>query len=101
MAAPVKNTCPDINKAIKNVQAALRIAHNGMKRHEKREDDYIDFDDIDTELRNLEGELEDLRNANASLREWGEGLTDELESSANYINELEQKVELLNKNLVI
>lgn len=98
MAAPVKNTCPDIDRAIRSVQAALKIAHSGMSRHEKRSDDWTDFDDIDTELRNLEGELEDLRNANASLREWGEQLTDELETSANYINELEQKLETLKLN---
>lgn len=97
MAAPVKNTCPDINRAIKNVQSAMRIANDAMKRHEKRSDDWDAYDDIDTELRNLEGELEDLRNANAALREWGEELTDELETSANYINELEQKLEKLNQ----
>lgn len=97
MSAPVKHTCPDIDRAIKQVNSAIKSAYDGQKRHEKRTDDWYDYHEIVSDLEGLEGALEDLRSANTFLREWGEGLTDELESSANYINELETKLEQLNQ----
>lgn len=92
MSAPVKHTCPDINKAIKRIRAALRTSENGMKQF-KGEDSYDYFKDIESDLDGLEYELEDLRSDNKSLREWGEGLTNELETAAEEINSLENRLE--------
>ena len=68
-----------------------------MKRHEKRSDDWTDFDDIDTELNNLEGMLEDLRDSNDTLRSWGHDLEDQLQVAAEEIDKLENQ--LLNPSL--
>jgi hypothetical protein len=89
MAAPVKNTCPDIDKVILNINRALSVASEGLKESEKRSNDWYRYRDIEGYLEVLEGELEKLRSANAALREWGESLTSELEEAAATINELE------------
>lgn len=93
MAAPVKNTCPDIDRVIKKIKSALRSAEHGLKLTEKGDGIYDCFDDIQDELMFLEGELEDLRGANDSLRTWGIKLESELEDAAATINELETKLE--------
>jgi hypothetical protein len=92
MSAPVKNTCPDIDKAIKRIKLAVRCADNGRSQF-KGEDAEIYFKDISDEIDGLEGMLEDLRSSNDALRKWGEGLFDEVESLSTYVNELEEKLE--------
>jgi len=96
MAAPVKLTCPDIDKVIKHIKCAIRNADHGRK-HSDAEPHLIKefFDDIICELDDLEGTLEDLRKSNDLLRTWGEELTTEVETAANTINELENKLEKL------
>jgi predicted nuclease with TOPRIM domain len=89
MAAPVKNTCPDIDKIILDIRRAIKIAEEGEKEHDRESADWHRYSDIQYHLSDIEGRLEDLRNANASLREWGESLTSELEEAAATINELE------------
>ena len=88
MSAPVKTTCPDIDKAIRSIRAAIKVAKEGRKQHPEA-DDY--FWDILYNIEDLEGPLEDLRNSNASLRDWGDSLEEELRSSASIIAELENK----------
>lgn len=68
MAAPVKYTCPDIDRAIDYLEDVKRL--------------------IDTSIRYFE----ELRSANQALREWGEGLENELEEAANTINNLEAEL---------
>lgn len=100
MGAPVKNTCPDIDNAIKKIKRALKIASEGRQNYEKGTDWQSDFDAIEDELMCLEGELEDLRSDNSALRDWGHELDEEVEKSATYINELEEKIAKLESNLV-
>lgn len=92
MSAPVKMTCPDIDKIIKSLRSALRTAEHGLKNF-KGEDCGEYFKDIEYDLDGLEWELEDLRKSNASLREWGDDLENQLEIAANEINDLENKLE--------
>lgn len=92
MGAPVKHTCPDIDKVIKRLRSALKTAENGRKNF-KGEDSYVYFKDIEDELDGLEWELEDLRSANKSLREWGEELETEVENVAEEMNKLENQLE--------
>lgn len=101
MAAPVKNTCPDIDKCIKWLNGAIKDAESGMKITDRNSDEHDYFRYIINQIEDIEGILEDLRSANDALRTWGNELTDEIESSANYINELELKIEKLENNLVI
>jgi chromosome segregation ATPase len=101
MSAPVKNTCPDIDSVISRVLKALKLANEGIREHEKRSDDWYRYDEIDTHLSGIDGDLEDLRNANASLREWGEDLDSQLQSAGEEIAKLEEKAqELISKQVV-
>jgi hypothetical protein len=93
MSAPVKNTCPDIDRLIKMLKAIARTAREGMDNTEKYEDNYQRFKDCEWDIDDIIGSLEDLRKANSSLREWGEGLEAELENAAAEINTLENQLE--------
>lgn len=93
MAAPVKHTCPDIDKALKILYSAIKDAEYAIKSTEKGTDQYDWFREILSQIEDVPAMLEELRSANESLRSWGEELTNEIESSANYIDELEQKIE--------
>lgn len=97
MGAPVKNTCPDIDKVINHLKAAIRAAIDGRKAHPEA-DDY--FWDILYNIEDLEGRMEDLRKDNAALRDWGHDLDKELEDAANQINDLENKIEDLKSELI-
>ncbi len=91
MSAPVKHTCPDIDQVIKSIRMALKVTKNAMKQF-KGEESYVYFDEIDAELYMLEGQLEDLRDANKALREWGEELDAELQGAAETIFTLENQL---------
>lgn len=74
MSAPVKNTCPDIDKVIKELLSIQREAEYGMKEHERDTDDHQRYKDIEWPIDQIIDQLEDLRTANAALRDWGEEL---------------------------
>lgn len=92
MAAPVKHTCPDIDKAIKCLKSAMDAVKENIE--DRQTIRWIEID-IDSAI----DHFEDLRKSNDALRTWGEELTDEIESSANYINELESKIEELEQKI--
>lgn len=96
MSAPVKHTCPDIDKALKWIKDAIREAEQGQRLH--------DIDDMRESLRwvvnqieDIPSTLEDLRKANHLLREWGEGLEDEVNKLENKISDLESDLYDLNQ----
>lgn len=68
MSAPVQNTCPDIDKAIKLINAAIKSAKDGRKNFPDADDNFYY---IISDLGDLEGMLEDLRRDNSKLRDWG------------------------------
>jgi len=103
MSAPVKHTCPDIDKIISQVKSAVKELENAKKllTHEKIADaDYS----IDYAIREIEdlcdsgyygrinNPLEELRRSNSSLREWGEELENENEKLSKKIEELETEL---------
>jgi adenine specific DNA methylase Mod len=92
MSAPVKNTCPDIDKAIKGIKGAIQVAQNGRKEFKGHEAGDF-FWDIIYELDGLERIMEELRSDNSALRDWGHGLTDQLQTAAEEISRLEQDIE--------
>lgn len=78
MNAPIPYTCPAIDEVISTVADAIR------------------------ELESVEDKMEDLRKANASLREWGEeqeDRADDTEAQAEEIKELRDQVENLEEEL--
>jgi hypothetical protein len=90
MAAPVKNTCPEIDKYINWIKQA-RTEERDLKR--MSESDVFDSAvSMSNELYECIGYLESLRTSNDQLRCWGETLTDELQESANIIDDLEKKL---------
>jgi len=82
MAAPVRHTCPDIDKAIDKIKSVYRIIKYASKLEEVTElKDTID--EIESELWNFDDILEDLRSDNSKLRDWGhelEGRVEDLET---------------------
>lgn len=74
MGAPIKHTCPDIDRAIKLADEAIKIAEYAMKHVDKSSDEYDWFREIINNIEDIEPILEDLRTANAMLREYGEAL---------------------------
>ncbi len=93
MAAPVKNTCPDIDKYIKWIKMAI-VKERDLQR--MKESDVFDCAvSMASELENCIGYLEDLRASNDSLRCWGECLEEELHDAGQQINDLENHLEEL------
>lgn len=96
MAAPIKHTCPDIDKYIKWIKMAL-VEERDLQR--MKESDVFDCAvSMSNELYNCIGYLEDLRASNDTLRKWGEVLEEELHDAAQYISELEDKLAAIETN---
>jgi len=92
MSAPVKHTCPDIDRTITLLKDIQKEANYGMKCHDKTSDDYQRYKDIEWFIDDIVGTLEDLRSSNHELRSWGEELDKEIENSAEYISRLEEQL---------
>lgn len=88
MSAPVKHTCPDINRVIKELRGIQKEAKYGMKEHERNSDDYQRYKDIEWPIDQIINQLEDLRTANRELLEWGEGLENDMDEHREIIDEL-------------
>lgn len=95
MAAPVKHTCPDIDKCIKIINEAIKTAEYGMKENDRKSDNWNLFTEIINSIEDCEGILEQLRSDNDELRAWGTEQEDNVESCGTYINELEEKIKKL------
>lgn len=67
MSAPVRHTCPDIDKAIKAIISA-RIALKDALSEQDSEDKNYAIGCADDELYGLGDMLEDLRSSNDALR---------------------------------
>lgn len=90
MPAPVKHTCPDIDKAIKQIKSALKAAIDGKRGSVKGEDAWDCFDTIEDELWGLESQLEDLRKDNDYLRSWGHDLEKEVSNLEEELAKMEK-----------
>lgn len=88
MSAPIKNTCPDIDNLISRLKTALKCAERGLKENEKGSDAYALFYEIENELWGAEGALEELREANSALRQYGEEMEEEKDSLEEYYTKL-------------
>lgn len=88
MSAPVRHTCPDIDRCKKNLQQVRDYIDSAISNLE-----YLlrnapnDFDAVFSSIKDdlnttysfadIDGELEELRDANSSLRDWGHELEKE------------------------
>ena len=112
---PVGHTCPSIDNALQSlftVKESVKISLKFLEDFDNLEfpDELKDhLSNINRELREalkyaeLEDELEELREQNAKLREWGEGLVDDLgEEERDFrdqINTLEKENRINVENL--
>lgn len=90
--APVGNTCGNIDRVIEAIREVIKSNNiiNDLVRNEPNQNELDDIryesDNIDNNLYSLEDMLEELRDANRALRDWGEELVSEYE-------ELEKQLE--------
>jgi thiamine kinase-like enzyme len=89
MSAPIKYTCPDIDKYIKWIKMALTKPRDLQKLNER--DLFDAAEQMANELESCIDYLEDLRKSNGALRDWGEELEKRVE-------ELENEIVSLNHN---
>ena len=73
MSCPVEYTCPKINEVKEAVQKIKSIAsklqdYEGQSIAELKDA----FSEIDSELYGIDSTIEEIRQANAEIREWGE-----------------------------
>ena len=91
---PVGHTCPDIDEVKAQIEAALQ----GLKELQAQLPDLDDLDhpaNYDDEIGGLDsalGLMEDLRTANAALRDWGGQLAEENEIQESKIEDLQAEV---------
>lgn len=91
MPAPVPQTCPDINAAQKRLKAAIRDAEYIMRRDMEQDVADILSCCVD-EMSKAIDVLEDMRSSNSSLRDWGDGLEDDLQRLQSEYDELENNM---------
>ena len=93
MSAPINNTCPDIDEVIKGIEEAEKIATDCNINFNDKQIGILEeaFQDIANALFKLTDIMEELRNANSILRDWGEKNemeVDRLEEELKEINSL-------------
>lgn len=92
---PVKQTCPDINRIQKTINEIINNFES-FKQEDVSEDFLSSMQDASWELKDIYSTLEELRNANSALRDWGFELTslaENLESEKDAeIGELENTI---------
>lgn len=55
MSAPVRHTCPDIDKVINGIQQAIKDAEKGKGLVERKSDEWYYFEDVLIILMGLSG----------------------------------------------
>ena len=108
MGAPVGNTCPDIDQVIEAIKESLKCYNNICSYVDDlqdteltdRQSDWLSYLKSETdEIEHHLWGLEDLRNTNSKLREWGEELESEKYDFENELSTLEDRVrDLENEN---
>lgn len=93
--APVKNTCPDIDQIISQIETAMRMCDaEGSEIYTEHEIK----DDIKYQLSDIPSLMEDLRNANSALREWGNSLVEALQEKEEECSDLQHQLDYLENN---
>ena len=99
---PVRNTCPDIDRLQKIING-LKDDFGSFKEHDSTDDFLTSMNNACWELRDIYDTLEDLRNSNSALRDWGHELTSLAEEMENEkdaeISEKEVEIENLEERV--
>lgn len=86
---PIKHTCPDIDKYIKSIKSEI-LKDRDLER--LNESELFDAaSSMSSELERCIDWLEELRQSNQTLRNWGISEAEEVDSLNNYVSELEIK----------
>lgn len=95
---PVGNTCPTINRAMKKIEDIINEM-NSFDNESELEDILNCISNWQSTLGDIgignNCTLEELRDANLSLRNWGSDMKNYLEDEEQNVLELEEKVEYL------
>ena len=86
---PVKHTCPDIDRLKKNIEEAVSICEQEYYTLDTAIDG---FDDVVYNISSIPDELEDLRSANSSLRDWGNALLDKVNELESTVSKMEDDI---------
>lgn len=106
MAAPVKETCPDINRMQRELRRAisdLRSAVDQVKRFDDEDASGVAADidyAADAIASIVRGDLEEIRDSNNELRKWGQQLEAEPEEARSELAEALQELEKLSEDAV-
>lgn len=102
MSAPIGNTCPDVNRAIKNVEDIRKNLSYVLKYDDSTT--LAEFkgilEDVEYDLRQTTDSFEDLRKSNSTLREWGIEMEQEAETLKVQYDELQEKYDLMERRLL-
>lgn len=90
MAAPVRNTCPDVDKAKQHLKYATKIINQEMQER-------VMTAQILYSLEEAGALLETVRDHNAILRHWGEGLEENVHEAGIEIAMLEARIQIHEK----
>jgi predicted nuclease with TOPRIM domain len=90
MAAPVKHTCPDIDKYIKYIKMCICKERDIKNMTEEELKDTCSA--MNSQLEECIDYLEQLRSSNHQLREWGDGLDEALDIAESRIDQLENNL---------
>lgn len=82
LSEPIKNTCPDINKYIKEIEETLKYIQ-GFDRIENPETLIELLNDCESTLSNAIDNFESIRRDNEKLRDWGKELVSKIEDFIN------------------
>ena len=91
MAAPIRHTCPNIDKTIKRLKT-IREHMDDMVSHMN---DMVKW--VESELSDIEYELEELRSDNSSLRDWGHEQEDRVKELEEELKKHKEEVEKIAK----
>lgn len=101
MSAPIRYTCPDIDKVIEHIGDALIYiseARDDVDGCNVLSEVFGKLDNAVDKLVDLEDEMEKLRKANDTLRSWGEEQEAQCEEYETEIATLKEEIESLHSS---
>ncbi len=93
MSAPIGNTCPDIDKAIRRLEPLVKQIRK-MKQYEWEDIELLKelVSDCNYAMDCAIDSFEELRKDNDTLRQWGKEMEQEAETLQVRVNELEEQL---------